>query len=269
MDRDNICKFNFNRSSDLICLNFVCEKKESQAQLRTAEHYAIHLVFQGRGCLTKNGTEYPLCRGNLFFVCPGDCFSVTSCDGLEYGYVTYRGRRADELALRFGLGQKESFFFECEELIPFWNECQQLADAENIDLVCETVLLYSLAKLNIPKNEVHSVMAQIVELTQKNYTDADLSMARIADELGYNAKYLSSLFKKKKGIAYTQYLREQRIKHAVFLMEQGVVSVKNVALLSGFRDALYFSKTFTASEGVSPKAYIQKLMGASDPPAHS
>jgi transcriptional regulator GlxA family with amidase domain len=62
-------------------------------------------------------------------------------------------------------------------------------------------------------------------------------------------------------VAYTQYLREQRIKHAIFLMEQGVVSVKNVAILSGFSDALYFSKIFTASVGVSPKAYIQKISG--------
>ena len=98
-------------------------------------------------------------------------------------------------------------------------------------------------------------------LTQKSFTDPDLSMSVIADELKYDPKYLSSVFKKKKGIPYTQYLRELRIKHAIFLMEQGVVSVKNVALLSGFSDALYFSKIFTAAEGISPKAYIQKITG--------
>jgi AraC-like DNA-binding protein len=42
-------------------------------------------------------------------------------------------------------------------------------------------------------------------------------------------------------------------------MEQGVVSVKNVSLLSGFRDALYFSKVFTTEEGISPKAYIKQV----------
>ncbi|MBO5295154.1 MAG: helix-turn-helix transcriptional regulator, partial [Clostridia bacterium] len=80
-----------------------------------------------------------------------------------------------------------------------------------------------------------------------------------ADELGYDAKYLSSLFKKKKGIAYTQYLRELRIRHAVFLIEEGIVSVKNAALLSGFRDALYFSKVFTSIQGITPKLYIQQV----------
>ena len=42
-------------------------------------------------------------------------------------------------------------------------------------------------------------------------------------------------------------------------MEEGVISVKNIALLSGFRDALYFSKIFTKVEGISPKAYMLDL----------
>jgi AraC-like DNA-binding protein len=42
-------------------------------------------------------------------------------------------------------------------------------------------------------------------------------------------------------------------------MEEGVTSVKNVAILSGFRDPLYFSKVFAGSVGMSPKAYIQSI----------
>ena len=61
-----------------------------------------------------------------------------------------------------------------------------------------------------------------------------------------------------------RYLRELRIRHALFLMEQGVASVKNVALLSGFGDALYFSKVFTAEQGISPKAYIASIHGESE-----
>jgi YesN/AraC family two-component response regulator len=149
-------------------------------------------------------------------------------------------------------------FYGYSDIIPFWKECQELAEESNIDILCESVILYSLAKLKPAKKENSDVISKAVELTQKNFTDPDLSMSALAGELGYDDKYLSALFKKKKGITYTQYLREQRIKHAIFLIEQGVESVKNVALLSGFRDALYFSKIFTASVGVSPKDYIKQ-----------
>ena len=64
---------------------------------------------------------------------------------------------------------------------------------------------------------------------------------------------------KQMGISYVEYLRNLRIKRAVFLMEQGVASVKNVAILSGFEDALYFSKVFKQAEGVTPSEYIKNL----------
>ena len=72
----------------------------------------------------------------------------------------------------------------------------------------------------------------------------------------YDAKYLSFYFKKHKHICYSEYLRDMRIRHAVFLMEQGLTSVKNIALLSGFGDALYFSKVFKRVMGKSPKEYM-------------
>ena len=177
---------------------------------------------------------------------------------MEYFYITFGGRRAEELCLRFGLsscGVFEGF----ESLLPFWEECNAAATEENIDMLCESVLLYSLAKLAPQKKEHNDAVSRVIAITQKRFEEPSLSLVQIAAEIGYDPKYLSSLFKKKKGIAYTQYLREMRIRHAVFLMEQGVVSVKNVALLSGFGDALYFSKVFSDVMGISPKLYIKNL----------
>ncbi len=58
-----------------------------------------------------------------------------------------------------------------------------------------------------------------------------------------------------------QYLRDIRIRRSIFLMEQGLVSVKNIASLSGFSDALYFSKVFASVEGIPPSEYIARLEG--------
>ena len=57
------------------------------------------------------------------------------------------------------------------------------------------------------------------------------------------------------------YLRTLRIKHAVTLMDFGVQSVKNVALLSGFSDPLYFSTVFKKQMGITPKEYAQGKEG--------
>jgi len=259
MERSNVCKFNFNRSSDLICLNFIKKANNSQAERKTATDNSIHLVMSGKGVFAVNGNERDIEKGSLFFVLEGDEFSISSSETLEYSYICFHGRRAEELMLRFDINENNNLFHGYDSLRAYWNECQELAEDGNIDILCESVLLYSLAKLTPAKKERNDVISKVITITQKNFTDPDLSISVIASELGYDAKYLSSLFKKKKGVVYTAYLREQRIKHAVFLMEQGVVSVKNVAILSGFGDPLYFSKIFTAEEGVSPKEYIKRL----------
>ena len=93
---------------------------------------------------------------------------------------------------------------------------------------------------------------------EDNFTDCRLSLNEVAAAAGYNPKYLSHLFKKQFGMGFSEYLRILRIKHAVNLIENGVTSVKNVALLSGFSDPLYFSKVFSESVGVSPSNYRKK-----------
>lgn len=257
MKSENVCKFSAARSSDLICLNFIRETKETQSVPLRAKANAIHLVLEGDGVFFCEGREYTIARGSLFFVAQGDLFSVRG-KGMIYSYISFSGRRAEELMLRFSLSEPR-VFDGYDALIPFWESCHADAEEGNIDLLCESVLLYSLSKLHSAKTEKNDAISRVVSITQERYTDKDLSLPIIAREIGYDAKYLSSLFKKKKGIAYTQYLREQRVRHAVFLMEQGVVSVKNVALLSGFGDALYFSRIFAETMGTSPKAYIQSL----------
>jgi AraC-like DNA-binding protein len=60
-------------------------------------------------------------------------------------------------------------------------------------------------------------------------------------------------------VSYGEYLRGIRFKYAIALFELGISSVKNVALLSGFSDPLYFSNAFKKAIGISPKEYISKI----------
>ena len=261
----NVCKFNPSRASDLICTGFVRETKGGQALPHRAAEHALHLVIDGKGILTRNGRTYEITRGDLFFVCEGQEFSIVSTESLDYCYVTFLGRRADELIHRFSIHEDNALFDGYAEMIPFWIESQEFATEETIDLLCESVLLYSFGHLRTAKRERVDVLSSMLTFTQEHFTEPALSISSLADHLGYSPKYLSTLFKQRKGVSYTQYLRELRIRRAIFLMEQGVASVKNVALLSGFLDALYFSRIFASSVGISPKAYIQRLQGEEKP----
>ncbi len=259
---NNICKFNQTRSSDLICTDFVYEVAQAQATGSTAQQYVLGMVDQGTGALSCEGKSVPLACGAVFFVPRGARYSIAG-ENITYFYICFHGRRAEELITRAGFAQEVSV---CEmESADAARLCEMALDAvhraseENLDLYSESVLLYLLSHLCREKKAYHDLLSQIVAISNDRFSEADFSLSALALELGYDAKYLSALFKKKKGIPFTQYLRELRIAHALFLMEQGVVSVKNIAILAGFGDALYFSKIFKEHTGIPPKAYMEKL----------
>lgn len=262
MDKQNICNFNFNRSSDLVCVNFVCEKNDSQAYVERARRNEIGIVIDGKGVFSCGGRSHDLYRGALFFVNQGRSFSVCSEnreDGLEYCYISFNGRRGDELMERAGIADGNNVFYGYERLAAFWLDCLSSVNEGNVDLISEAVLLYSLAMLNPEKAEQTDLITKMISVSGEYFTDSDFNLQSLADKIGYDEKYLSSVFKKQKGITYSRYLRELRINHAMFLMEQGIVSVKNIALLCGFGDPLYFSKVFKEEEGKTPKEYIKYI----------
>ena len=256
---ENVCKFSLNRSSDLICESFVYETGDARSETSRASSHFVGIVARGKGQLEVNGFSYEIGEGTLFFIPSGLDFSINSSHELKYFYVCFRGRRADELIERFLINEANCVFEGYGELLPIWQNAQNRADEGKIDILCEAVLLYSLGPLEPAKTRASDVVSSIVAITQKSFTDPSLSISTIAKALGYDAKYLSSIFKKKRGVAYTTYLRDLRIRRAVFLIEQGLVSVKNIASLSGFSDALYFSKVFAAATGRSPSAYISEI----------
>lgn len=260
---NNICKFNQTRSSDLICTDFVYEVAQAQATGSTAREFVLGMVDTGEGTLSCEGKSCALFQGSLFFVPRGARYSIAGDAGLTYFYICFHGRRAEELIARAGLTQQigtcTAEVQDAARIAQMALDALHRATEENLDLYSESVLLYLLSYLCREKKTHHDLLSKIVATTNDRFSEVDFSLSALAGELGYDAKYLSALFKKKKGIPFTQYLRELRIAHAVFLMEQGVVSVKNIAILAGFGDALYFSKIFKEELGVPPKTYMEKL----------
>ncbi|MBQ9545475.1 MAG: helix-turn-helix transcriptional regulator, partial [Clostridia bacterium] len=98
-----------------------------------------------------------------------------------------------------------------------------------------------------------------IDYLEENYSDQSLSLSRMAQDLGYNEKYLSHCLSKSLGKTFSEYLKLLRIKHAVFLMENGVSTIKNIAYLVGFGDPLYFSRVFTSVTGKTPRQFVKEL----------
>jgi AraC-like DNA-binding protein len=219
----------------------------------------VFIVTKGEGRLIVEGEETPLSKGSLFIVERKNRFAVISDVDLEYCYVLFDGRRGDELMERLCISDKNRVFEGKHELVNFWLEALERACAGNEDIISEAVLLYSLSFVETVKKANSDIVSKMVDITNDNFSDPEFNLIALAHMIGYDEKYLSAVFKRQKDVTYSRYLRNMRIRHAVFLMEQGLVSVKNIAILSGFGDPLYFSKVFKESEGKSPKEFLKEI----------
>lgn len=95
---------------------------------------------------------------------------------------------------------------------------------------------------------------KVKEYIEKNYMQ-EISLNQLAELVDMNASYLSSVFKKETGMAYSEYLVQCRIKQASRLLVETGLSIREIACQSGYQDARYFSKLFSKQVGLKPSEY--------------
>jgi AraC-like DNA-binding protein len=87
----------------------------------------------------------------------------------------------------------------------------------------------------------------------------EISNTELGAIFGYHPFYISKILKDRKGITLHQYVISYRIKYAKNLLECTDKSIADIADETGFTDASYFTKSFKAQFGMTPKEYRNKF----------
>ena len=257
----NICKIvTQDTSGQLIPKQFILESDvQTMRYGSTNPSNRMVLITRKSGKFEIDNNKYGCTAGDVIVFFQNERYRFEGEEGFQYIYIDFDGMRAEELFLKFGINRSNRIFSGFDGLIPLWTESISRASDENIDLAAESMLLYTFSKFTVSTSKTDNWVNRVLEITENEFSDPQLSISSIAARLSYNPKYLSNGFKKKTGMGYTEYLQAVRIKYAVSLFEHGVDSIKNVALLSGFADPLYFSTVFKKKIGVSPRGYVKNL----------
>lgn len=101
-----------------------------------------------------------------------------------------------------------------------------------------------------------SIISTVLKYVDEHYCE-DITRNDLTDLVYVSPDYLSRLFKKETGRSLAQYMLEKRVEKAKKLL-QSDMSVKNVALQTGYSNFSYFSKVFRDMEGMSPMEYREQ-----------
>lgn len=123
---------------------------------------------------------------------------------------------------------------------------------EMVRQYCQLVQIHSL--------KGYSPIIQKVLTHITSNLSGDLTLNAQADMLNINPSYLSALFKKETGTTLTEYVKQKRINHAVFLLTTTNLQIQVIAETCGISDVNYFTKIFKKIIGQTPKEYRDKLL---------
>jgi len=89
------------------------------------------------------------------------------------------------------------------------------------------------------------------DFLEARYTDVE-GIASAARQCNVSPEHFSRLFRRFAGMSAEVFLKRLRINQATRLLQQSGLSVKEVALGTGFKDPYHFSKAFKAAHGMPP-----------------
>lgn len=100
---------------------------------------------------------------------------------------------------------------------------------------------------------------EILQYIEEHYRE-DLSLTGISALFGFSPNYFSSLFKKKTGCNFVQYLTKRRIRESKRLLLETRMTIQEISTATGYYSASFFIRSFKKAEGMTPLDYRREHM---------
>lgn len=100
----------------------------------------------------------------------------------------------------------------------------------------------------------------VAEYMRKNLFEEELSLAKMADDIGFNSSYLSGVFKQIYGLPFQDYVNRERMEKAKLLLLSTSLKNYEIAEEVGIADVNYFITKFKKAWGITPKQYRREKL---------
>ena len=231
------------------------------------DFFEFEFFEKGEGFYLWNGTPYQVKSGFSYLLAPGDYHRAEMKNGTEYRLWNLKiseeafSERVRKKLKEFSppyyayLDQETSDLMVAE--LRFLQKCLQekrfldmVADnsAERICMVFLSEIMKAPLKLNVASGKA---INRIEEYVKKNF-HRTITLKDIAEEMNLSENYEGVYFKRSVGIRFVEYLNQVRLFHAIKLLRETPLSVKEIAYKVGFCSPEYLTRIFREYLSCSP-----------------
>lgn len=228
----------------------------------SSTHNAVHTNYPHRLILRLSGSlRYDL-QDKSLILGPGDALfipnspvyrgSYASEGPFTYILINFEGELLDTEPRAYPLYGRPELYHLFIQIYRSWsvqtpaNRCRCMA------LLYEILAYFAEAD----KNETVSASAVLdpaLEFLEHHIFDPQLRISGLHELCGVSDTYFRRMFLSRFGVAPKRYVLDRRLAQAKAILDNGEFSsIGEVALLTGFEDALYFSKVFRKKYGQAP-----------------
>lgn len=230
------------------------------------DSYIVHYIHNGQGTVYMEDQEYKLAQGQGFVILPDTLihYEADPRDPWTYSWFGFKGVQAKAFMQRARLSPAQPVFnaVDLNTMEHLYTEMVRASTRPGGDVLNQSLLYRLMAELisSSPNEEEaaqllsnkEAYIRQAVQFIENRYSQRT-SILDIAQAVGLDRTYLSSLFKERYGKSLQSFFLEYRMNRAAELLRNPGLSVSEVAHSVGYTDPLLFSKMFKRVTGVSPK----------------
>ncbi|MFD0715267.1 AraC family transcriptional regulator [Paenibacillus sp. GCM10027626] len=244
----------------------------NQETLRRPEGYPyFHWLqtLEGEGEFELSGRRFTLPAGTGSLLFPGVPHTYGPIGGVRWStlYVTFSGSLAEVLLASLGIRHTDWFDWGADapitdHLLMMTEHAHQQNDRSGLQASVQLYHFITLLKTYGQTGGRSSLFQQLKQLNpllqwlDEHYGDPEIGLNDMAELLSMTPRYLNSLFRQAFGMTAYAYLIQLRIRKAKELMSRGErKSVKEIAILSGYRDTSHFIAAFGKTEGMTPEQF--------------
>ncbi len=169
------------------------------------------------------------------------------CEYVSFNFYTPLAYKLPKILPNCISDEIKTLLVLCDDIMVKYNEW-----TDKIGSALE--LIVKLLQDAISHSDKNPVTITIKQYISKNL-DAKLTLSEIAKHAGYSPNYCDTIFKRETGKPLIDYVVDARIEKAKLLLQEGILSLKEIADTVGFIDYNYFSRTFKKRCKISPTEY--------------
>ena len=239
---------------------------------RTLQEFQILYITQGKGIFeTKLSGKRKIDEGTVFLLLPGiwHRYRPDKNTGWKEHWVSFNGSQPYNF-MNTGILSPEKIIIEIgldEKIIGLYQQILEQIESEKIgfkqiiasltyEIIARVLALEKSKKFMGKEIEDKISKAKII---MADRIDKQINIEELAIELGVGYSWFRKMFRHYTNLAPAQYFLQLKINKAKDLLLNTSLSIKEVAMITGFESQFYFSKFFKKQVGLSP----MKLRGFS------